>query len=312
MEFRGGRCNFGEIHALQSERPEDPVEHAGRGEILFGQGNGEARDLPRDTRGALAEGRPYALEQRLFRNQRDLPDPLGDGQVPASLANPVLKLEVTQLAPGVELHVVDDRALQGDLGAWPEGLPPVDGVLLRSKSHWLLVFDEVQTGFGRTGRLFAFEHSGVVPDVLCLAKSIAGGLPLGATVVRRGIGLEVGTHGSTFGGNPLACAVARATLEVLLDSDLIDGVDRIGSLVLEPLRTRQPGIVRAIRQVGLMIGIQLKQPARPYVRALQERGVLALTAGKIVLRLLPPLVLTDEEATEVGRLLADVLALGED
>jgi acetylornithine/LysW-gamma-L-lysine aminotransferase len=178
------------------------------------------------------------------------------------------------------------------------------------ESGALLVFDEVQTGFGRTGRLFAFEHSGVVPDVLCLAKSIAGGLPLGATVVRRGIGLEVGTHGSTFGGNPLACAVARATLDVLLDSDLIDGVDRIGSLVLEPLRTRQPGIVRAIRQVGLMIGIQLKQPARPYVRALQKRGVLALTAGKSVLRLLPPLVLTDEEATEVGRLLADVL--GED
>ena len=171
----------------------------------------------------------------------------------------------------------------------------------------LLVFDEVQSGFGRTGRLFAFEHSGVVPDILCLAKSIAGGLPLGATVVRSGIGLVPGTHGSTFGGNPIACAVARATLDVLLDSDLIEQVDRIGELICQPVRSRSPKIVREIRQVGLMIGIQLKQPARPFVRALQERGVLALSAGKSVLRLLPPLVLTDAEATQVGRLLADVL-----
>lgn len=172
----------------------------------------------------------------------------------------------------------------------------------------LLVFDEVQTGFGRTGRLFAFEHSGVVPDVLCLAKSIAGGLPLGATVVRSGIGLELGTHGSTFGGNPIACAVARATLDVLMDSDLLEQVQRIGDLICEPVRSSSPKIVREIRQVGLMIGIQLKRPARPYVRALQDRGVLALTAGKSVLRLLPPLVLTAEEASEVGQKLAAVLS----
>ena len=174
----------------------------------------------------------------------------------------------------------------------------------------LLVFDEVQTGFGRTGRLFAFEHSGVVPDVLCLAKSIAGGLPLAATVVRSGIGLELGTHGSTFGGNPIACAVARATLDVLLDSDLIDRVEGIGDLICQPTREREPGIVREIRQVGLMIGIQLKQPARPYVRALQERGVLSLTAGRSVLRLLPPLVMGAEEASKVGAILADVLSEG--
>ena len=174
----------------------------------------------------------------------------------------------------------------------------------------LLVFDEVQTGFGRTGRLFAFEHSGVVPDVLCLTKSIAGGLPLGATVVRSGIGLEVGTHGSTFGGNPIACAVARATLDVLLDSDLIDAADRIGNLICQPIRERAPSVVREIRQVGLMIGIQLKQPARPYVRALQERGVLALSAGKSVLRLLPPLVMSVGEASEVGVILAEVLSAG--
>ena len=172
----------------------------------------------------------------------------------------------------------------------------------------LLVFDEVQTGFGRTGRLFAFEHSGVVPDVLCLAKSIAGGLPLGATVVRRGIELGLGTHGSTFGGNPIACAVGRATLDVLLDGDLLERADRVGAAICAPLVTRTPDVVREIRRLGAMIGVQTKQPARPYLAALRERGVLALTAGRTVLRLLPPLVMTDEEARRVGEALADALA----
>lgn len=172
----------------------------------------------------------------------------------------------------------------------------------------LLVFDEVQTGFGRTGRLFAFEHSGVVPDILCLAKSIAGGLPLGATVVRQGIGLEVGTHGSTFGGNPIACAVGRATLDVLLDGDLIERAERVGAAICAPLLADTPDAVREVRRLGAMIGVQTKLPARPYLAALRERGVLALTAGRNVLRLLPPLVMTDEEAGWVGDALADALA----
>ncbi|MDA0328249.1 MAG: aminotransferase class III-fold pyridoxal phosphate-dependent enzyme [Gemmatimonadetes bacterium] len=172
----------------------------------------------------------------------------------------------------------------------------------------LLVFDEVQTGFGRTGHLFAFEHSGVIPDVLCLAKSIAGGLPLGATVVRSGIGLGVGEHGSTFGGNPIACAVGRATLDVLLDSGVMAEVDGLGARMCRPIQDGGLPVVREVRQIGLMIGIQLKVPARPYVSALQERGVLALTAGRTVLRLLPPLVITAAEAEAVGAILLDVLS----
>jgi LysW-gamma-L-lysine/LysW-L-ornithine aminotransferase len=172
----------------------------------------------------------------------------------------------------------------------------------------LLVFDEVQTGFGRTGRLFAFEHSGVVPDVLCLAKSVAGGLPLGATVVRRGIDLGLGTHGSTFGGNPIACAVGRATLDVLLDGDLLERAERIGAAICAPLLADMPDVVREVRRLGAMIGVQTKLPARPYVAALQERGVFALTAGRTVLRLLPPLVMTDEEARRVGEALAEALS----
>jgi len=171
----------------------------------------------------------------------------------------------------------------------------------------LLVFDEVQTGFGRTGSMFAFERHGIVPDVLCLAKSIAGGLPLGATVVREGITLPSGTHGSTFGGNPIATAVAAATLEVLIDSDLVAQANVKGQRFADQLRAAGPEVVREVRQIGLMIGVQLRGRVRPYLSLLQERGVLALSAGASVLRLLPPLVITEEEIDEVARLVAEVL-----
>jgi len=171
----------------------------------------------------------------------------------------------------------------------------------------LLVLDEVQTGFGRTGRMFAFEDAGVVPDVVCLAKSIAGGLPLGATVVRRGIGLPLGAHGSTFGGSPLACAVAGATLDVLLDSDVLAGVEPKGRRLEARLVAARLALVREVRRVGLMVGIQLRLPVRPYLARLQQEGVLALAAGSNVLRLLPPLVITDEEIERVADALVRVL-----
>ena len=212
-----------------------------------------------------------------------------DGEVAAVILEPV------QGEGGV--HVADPEFLR----AARDGCDEVGA---------LLIFDEVQTGFGRTGRLFAFEHSGVVPDVLCLAKSIAGGLPLGATVVREGIGLAVGAHGSTFGGNPVACAVGRATLDVLLDTDVMIRVEGLGARICDPIRERNIGCVRDVRQVGLMIGIQLREAARPYVQRLQERGILALTAGRSVLRLLPPLILSADDADYVGATVAEVLSEG--
>jgi len=171
----------------------------------------------------------------------------------------------------------------------------------------LLIVDEVQTGFGRTGTLFAFQRLGVLPDVVCLAKSIAGGLPLGAAVVRAGIELPMGSHGSTFGGNPLACAVAEATLDVLEGGTLVADADRKGEVLAGRVRAAALDVVREVRQVGLMIGIQLRTPVRPYLAALQERGVLALAAGSAVLRLLPPLVITDEELGRVGDAVVEVL-----
>jgi acetylornithine/LysW-gamma-L-lysine aminotransferase len=171
----------------------------------------------------------------------------------------------------------------------------------------LLILDEVQTGFGRTGRMFAFEGLGVVPDVLCLAKSIAGGLPLGATVVRAGIDLPPGAHGSTFGGSPLACAVGSATLDVLAEGTLVDDANTKGARIADAVRGADLQVVREVRQMGLMIGIQLKAPVRPYLAALQDAGVLALAAGTTVLRLLPPLVISDPELARVAETVVRVL-----
>ena len=172
----------------------------------------------------------------------------------------------------------------------------------------VLVFDEVQTGFGRTGRLFGFEHAGVVPDVLCLAKSIAGGFPLGATVVRRGIEPAVGTHGSTFGGNPVACAAAHATIEELVDADLLSAAEEVGRWITDPLDRATLPVVREVRRVGAMIGIELRVRARPFVEALASHRILTLTAGRSVLRLLPPLVMTEEDGRRVGAALVTVLS----
>ena len=155
----------------------------------------------------------------------------------------------------------------------------------------LLVIDEVQTGFGRTGRLFACEHyghSGLTPDILCLAKGIAAGFPMGAIIVRDGLEFPPGTHGSTFGGNPLACAVANTVLDIVTADGFLRDVEANGDI----LRSKLSGEVRGL---GLMVGIELGERARPFVDRLAERGVLALTAGKKVLRLLPPLIITRDE-----------------
>ncbi|MEM8713941.1 MAG: aspartate aminotransferase family protein, partial [Planctomycetota bacterium] len=160
----------------------------------------------------------------------------------------------------------------------------------------LLIFDEVQTGFGRTGTLFGFENSGAVPDILALGKGIAAGFPMGATVFGPSIGpLPPGSHGSTFGGSPLACAVASTTLEILQRDELPARAARLGARALERLGTliESPN-VRDVRGRGLMIGIEVRGRVAPVRRALLERRVLSLAAGVNVLRLLPPLNISDD------------------
>ncbi len=181
------------------------------------------------------------------------------------------------------------------------GVRPADPAYLRDvralcdERELLLIFDEVQTGFGRTGNMFASQTYGVTPDIMTLAKAIAGGVPMGATLVSDRIASAAGKHGSTFGGNPLACAAAVASIDYIEAHDLSARAERLGELFRERFTARQPNVVREVRQLGLMIGIELRTKSRPYLEALMEAGVLALPAGPTVIRLLPPLVIEEQQ-----------------
>lgn len=173
----------------------------------------------------------------------------------------------------------------------------------------LLIIDEVQTGFGRTGTLFAIERHGIAPALLCLAKSIAGGLPMGAIAINATLGpLPPASHGTTFGGSPLVCAAARAALRAMRDEDMPRQAAEKGAYALERLAVLRLPRIRAVRGQGLLIGIELKERVQPFLVALMERGVLALPAGPNVLRLLPPLVITYEQIDAVIAAIAEVLA----
>ena len=175
----------------------------------------------------------------------------------------------------------------------------------------LFILDEVQTGFGRTGRMFACEHHGLKPDLMCLAKGIAGGVPMGAIMIHRRLReLPKRAHGSTFGGNPLACAAALATIHAVEAEALPQRAEELGAQFLCRLRNIDSSLVREVRGLGLMVGIQLKRRAGPYLAALMERGVLALSAGPVVMRFLPPLVIGRDELEIVAQAVEEVLSSG--
>jgi len=173
----------------------------------------------------------------------------------------------------------------------------------------LLIVDEVQTGFGRTGTLFAIEQYGLVPDILCLAKSIAGGVPMGAIAFARSVGdLPKRSHSTTFGGNPLACAAAIAAIGEIRRLDLARNARERGAQLVDGLRGLRSERIREVRGLGLLVGVELKENAGTALRALQEEGVLALGAGPTVVRYLPPLVITKEEIDRVLAASAKALA----
>ena len=171
----------------------------------------------------------------------------------------------------------------------------------------LLIIDEVQTGFGRTGTLFACEQF-VEPDMLCLAKSLAGGIPMGAVLCNDRINVPVKSHTSTFGGSPVACAAALAALDVIQTEGLVAKSRTLGEYFLKQLREIESSKIREVRGLGLMLGIELKEKAGPYVQKLMEKGIIVLMAGATVIRLLPPLVITREEIDTVVDALKATLA----
>jgi acetylornithine/succinyldiaminopimelate/putrescine aminotransferase len=203
--------------------------------------------------------------------------------------------------------------VQGEGGVTPLSAATLERLrAAASAADALLIFDEVQCGLGRTGHLFAYEASGVEPDLLTLAKPLAGGLPMGAVLLSGDVAAAVqpGDHATTFGGGPLVSTVALAVFERLADEAFLATVRARGEHVrarLEVLAAMNPA-VGEVRGVGLMWGIDLDRPAAPIVAAALERGLLVATAGERVLRLLPPLVVTDAELDEGLGILAEVIA----
>jgi N-acetyl-ornithine/N-acetyl-lysine deacetylase len=222
-------------------------------------------------------------------------------------------LEAAQSAITEQTAAVIIELVQGEGGVHVahEGYVRELAALCRERGA-LLIVDEVQTAFGRTGRLFACEHYGLQPDILCLAKSLAGGVPMGAI----GLGPRVmesgritkGAHGSTFGGNPLACAAALATLDILEQEKLVERAVALGEYTLQRLQEMRSPLIREVRGRGLLIGIELNRRVQPYLEALCERGILALPAGPNVLRLLPPLVITEEQLKHTLDVIEELLS----
>ena len=203
---------------------------------------------------------------------------------------------ITDQTAAVVLEVV-----QGESGvnvATPDFLKAAER--LCQERGAVLIVDEIQTGFGRTGTWFAVEHAGIAPDIMCLAKGLGGGFPMGAFAYTKAIRevLSAGAHGSTFGGSPLACAAGLAAIEAYRDENLIKRSATLGANMRNTLRGALEGVavVRDIRGLGLMIAVELRTKVAPVLKSLMlNHGVIALPAGPTVLRLLPPLVITEKE-----------------
>ncbi|HEY3776683.1 MAG TPA: aspartate aminotransferase family protein [Rhizomicrobium sp.] len=173
----------------------------------------------------------------------------------------------------------------------------------------LLIFDEVQTGVGRTGTLFAYESTGIEPDIMAIAKGIGGGFPMGACLAseRAASGMTVGSHASTFGGNPLAMAVGNAVLDVVLEPDFLAAVERVANYArqqLAALLSEYPQVFEDVRGQGLMLGLKMKPSNTAFVGELRARRLLVVGAGGNVVRLLPPLIVTEEQMREAVRILS--------
>ena len=251
-------------------------------------------------------GRTYgSLSATYNKKYREGFEPLVPGFSHVAYNNiEVLEKAVTDETAAVILEVV-----QGEGGVYPASVAYIQAARRICDEHGaLLIVDEIQTGFGRTGMMFAIQHFDVIPDMLTCAKSLAGGVPMGAVLIGHGVkNLTPGVHGSTFGGNPLACAAALAALSVIEEENLARQALVKGAYLRDQLRRIDSPNIREVRGMGLMTGIELKLRVAPYIKELQERRIIALNAGMTVIRLLPPLVITYQQLDQLVRVLKEVL-----
>jgi LysW-gamma-L-lysine/LysW-L-ornithine aminotransferase len=253
-------------------------------------------------------GRTYgSLSATYNKKYREGFEPL----VPGFSHVPYNKLEALEQAVNEETAALILEIVQGEGGVYPATPEYIQAARhICDERGALLIVDEIQTGFGRTGKMFAIEHYGVTPDLLACAKSLAGGVPMGAVLIGHSVkNLTPGVHGSTFGGNPLACAAALAALSVMQEEDLPHQAFVKGAYLMNQLKQIESSNVREVRGLGLMIGIELKHKVAPYLKALQEKQIIALNAGMTVIRLLPPLVITYEQIDMLVEALTEALAM---
>lgn len=210
-----------------------------------------------------------------------------------------------------ETAVVLLEPIQGEGGIYPAPAGYLRAVRqICDQRGALFMLDEIQSGMGRTGKWFACEHDGVVPDVLCLAKALGGGVPIGATVFQEKFCFEKGQHGSTFGGNPLACRAGLAVIETIKADNLLENAATVGAYFkkgLQALVENKPQVAREVRGRGLMLALQLRGKAGPVLNALLERRILALTGGTTAVRFLPALTFTKDDVDRVLQALDAVL-----
>ena len=226
--------------------------------------------------------------------------------------SPYGDIDALQTAVDKDTAFVILEPIQGESGIH---VPP-DGFLqdvrkVCDENESLLVFDEIQSGLGRTGSMWASEHWKTIPDIMCLAKGIAGGVPMGVTLVKPDIlsVMKKGEHSSTFGGNPLACAAGTATLQALTQDGLIENAKNMGEKFLRGLNDLKSKhkIIREVRGRGLMIGVELKFDVKDILMEGIKKGLLLLYSGRNILRLLPPLVISDEDVTKSLQILDELL-----
>jgi len=230
--------------------------------------------------------------------------------VPGYCHVPYNNIEALEKAISAETAAFIVEAVQGEGGVYIADPAYIQAARRICDEHGaLLIIDEVQSGFGRTGKWFAVQHSGVTPDLLCCAKSLAGGVPMGAVLIGPAVkNLTPGVHGSTFGGNPLACAAGVAALTAIEAERLPAQAAEKGAYLMQKLRQIDSPLIREVRGIGLMVGIELKQKVQPYLKTLQDRHILALNAGLTVIRLLPPLVITYEQIDHLLEVLTEVFS----
>jgi LysW-gamma-L-lysine/LysW-L-ornithine aminotransferase len=251
-------------------------------------------------------GRTYgALSATFNKKYREGFEPLVPGFSHSAYNN----IEALEKAVTAETAAVILEVVQGEGGVYPASVEYIQAARrICDKRGALLIVDEIQSGFGRTGKMFAFMHYGITPDILTCAKSLAGGVPMGAVLIGAKVqNLTPGVHGTTFGGNPLSCAAGLAALTAIEAENLPGQAAEKGAYLMEKLKAIQSPNIREVRGLGLMIGIETKQKVAPYLKALQERKIVALNAGMTVIRLLPPLVITYEQLDKVIAALTDVL-----